>query len=319
MSARATLVLAAVLWSLGSFFTRILTLPLGLGLDQPTLTPLQLAFFRNLFAGVALIPLLRPRDLRFDSRMFGMVVSFGLMSGLYMSALSLGQAANAILLQNSAPFWVYLIGVGLLGTPPDRRSWRAILVGTAGTVLIVAGNTASGEAASVLVLLMGLGSGITYAAVVLFLTALRKESSAWLVVLNLFGSAAVVGVFGATRTASAVEWLTAPSPSQVAVLATFGAVQMAIPYWLFARGLRSVSPQEAGIITLLEPVLNPIWAFLIDPGRERPTVWTLSGGLLLLGALGWRYLPVRPSRKICVPSEPVGQHERPPKSNTPPP
>lgn len=295
MPARATLVLAAVLWSFGSLFTRLLTLPLGLGLDEPALTPLQLAFFRNLFAGVALLPLLRPRDLRLDSRMIGMVGCFGLMSGLYMSALSLGQAANAILLQNSAPFWVYLIGVGLLGATPDRRSLRAILVGTAGTVLIVAGNIASEENASVPVLLMGLGSGITYAGVVLFLNALRHESSAWLIVMNLLGSATVIGVFAATRNESATpaNWFTTPSAAQIAVLAGFGALQMAIPYWLFARGLRSVSPQEAGIITLLEPVLNPIWAFLIAPDQERPTVWTLIGGVVLLGALVWRYLPVR--------------------------
>jgi drug/metabolite transporter (DMT)-like permease len=68
---------------------------------------------------------------------------------------------------------------------------------------------------------------------------------------------------------------------------------MAAPYWLFARSLRSVTPQEAGIITLLEPVLNPIWAYLIAPDKETPTVWTVAGGMLLLGALGWRYLPVR--------------------------
>ena len=54
MPTRALLALAAVLWSLGSLFTRLLTVPLGLGLDEPTLTPLQLAFFRNLFAADAI-------------------------------------------------------------------------------------------------------------------------------------------------------------------------------------------------------------------------------------------------------------------------
>jgi drug/metabolite transporter (DMT)-like permease len=291
------LVLAAVLWSLGSLFTRVLTYPTGLGLDLPALTPLHLAFYRGAFAGLALIPLLRARDVRFRPVMLGMVGCFGLMSGLYMSALSLGQAANAILLQNSAPFWVYLIGVYILGDAPDRRSLRAILVGTAGTVLIVAGNMAGASSAvdesSVLVLLMGLGSGITYAGVVLFLTALRRESSAWLIVLNLLGSATLIGAFVVVRGGwtAAQDWFATPSAAQLGVLSVFGVLQMAIPYWLFARGLRSVSPQEAGIITLLEPVLNPIWAYLIAPDQERPTVWTLVGGLVLLGALAWRYLP----------------------------
>ncbi|HET6573615.1 MAG TPA: DMT family transporter [Fimbriiglobus sp.] len=298
--ARAALALAAVLWSTGSLFMRLLREPMGLGLDRPALDPLQIAFFRGLFAGVVLVPLVRPRDVRLRPAMVGMVGCFGLMSGLYLSALGLGQAANAILLQYSAPFWVYLIGVYLLGDPADRRNWRAILLGLCGTMLIVAGNWSPGDAAhgdtsQSLVLLMGLGSGLTYAWVVLFLRGLRAESSAWLMVLNLFGSSALIGGFIVAREEWDVAqgWFTAPSAAQLAVLFVFGAVQMAAPYWLFARSLRSVSPQEAGIITLLEPVLNPVWAYLIAPDKETPTAWTVAGGLLLLGALAWRYLPVR--------------------------
>ena len=73
----------------------------------------------------------------------------------------------------------------------------------------------------------------------------------------------------------------------------FGSVQMGLPYFLFARGLRSVSPQEAGAITLLEPVLNPLWAYLISPETDTPTVFTAVGGILILGALGYRYMPRR--------------------------
>jgi len=296
--ARAFLVLAAVLWSTGSLFMRLLREPTSLGIDQPALDPLQIAFFRGLFAGVVLIPLVRKRDVRFRPAMLGMVACFGVMSGLYLSALGLGQAANAILLQNSAPVWVYLIGVYLLGDPVDRRIWRAILLGLCGTVLIVAGNwspsdAAHGGASQSLVLLMGLGSGLTYAGVVLFLRGLRAESSAWLMVLNLFGSAAIIGGFVVVRdgATAARDWFTAPSAAQIAMLCVFGAFQMATPYWLFARSLRSVSPQEAGIITLMEPVLNPVWAYMIAPDKETPTAWTVAGGLLLLLALGWRYLP----------------------------
>jgi DME family drug/metabolite transporter len=300
--ARAALVFAAVLWSTGSLFMRVLREPTGLGLDRPDLDPLQIAFFRGLFAGLALVPLVRRQHVRFRSAMLGMVACFGAMSGLYLSALGLGQAANAILLQNSAPFWVYLIGVYLLGDPADRRSWRAILLGLGGTVAIVAGNWSAGGAtyggvSQALVLLMGLGSGLTYAGVVLFLRGLRAESSAWLMVLNLLGSAAILGGFVAIYKGwdAVLAWFTAPSAAQFLVLAVFGAVQMAAPYWLFARGLRSVSPQEAGVITLLEPVLNPVWAYLIAPDKEAPTAWTLAGGLLLLGALIWRYFPFRRS------------------------
>jgi drug/metabolite transporter (DMT)-like permease len=147
----------------------------------------------------------------------------------------------------------------------------------------------------VAVLLMAVGSGVTYAAVILFLRGLRHESSTWLTVMNLLGSAAVLGGFVAVSQGPGAfaDWVTAPSPTQLGVLVLFGAVQMATPYWLFTRGLRTVSSQEAGVITLLEPVLNPVWAYLIAPDKDTPTVWTCAGGALLLGALGWRYFPRR--------------------------
>lgn len=298
--ARLYVVIAAVLWSTSSVFTRVLAEPTPLGLDEPRLDPLQMAFFRGLFAGLVLVPLLRPAQVRVRPVMVGMVACFGTMSGLYLSALSLGPAANAILLQNTAPFWVYLIGVYLLGDPPDRRSWRAILLGVAGAGVIVAGNWPRGlppaeQSAQVQILLMATGSGVTYAGVILFLRWLRAESSVWLSVLNLLGSAGVIGLYVlATRGPDgAGEWLTQPTAAQLGFVAVFGAVQMAVPYLLFSYGLRTISPQEAGIITLLEPVLNPIWAYLITPEKETPTVWTWVGGAVLLGALVWRYAPRR--------------------------
>ena len=81
---------------------------------------------------------------------------------------------------------------------------------------------------------------------------------------------------------------------QVAILLfLFGSVQMGLPYFLFARGLRTVSPQEAGAITLLEPLLNPLWAYLISPETDTPPPTTWVGGVLILGALAYRYLPGR--------------------------
>lgn len=308
-AARLALAASAVLWSLSSGFVRLLKVPTALGLDDPPLSPLQVAVFRGLFAGLVLVPFLRRRDVRVRPRMLAMVGCFGLMSGLYLSALSLGPAANAILLQNTAPFWVYLIGVYLLGGPPDRRSWRAILLAMAGAVVMVAGNWPRGlppeqSAARAQILLMACGSGVTYAGVILFLRSLRDESSAWLTVWNLIGSAGLLLAFVAVVNgpAATVEFLATPTVRQLAFLAVFGAVQMALPYLLFARGLRTVGPQEAGLITLLEPVLNPVWAFLLSPETDTPTPWTVAGGAVLLAALGWRYRPR--SRNGSTPAAP---------------
>jgi drug/metabolite transporter, DME family len=278
----------------------VLDTPTSYGLHEPELKPIQMTFWRGIFAGLALIPLVRRRDLRFRPPMLGMVVCFAVMSGLYMSAMGLGKASNAILLQNTAPVWVYLIGVYLLGHAADSRALRSTLLAMVGAGIIVAGNwpvdlPPEEQSSQITILLMAAGSGVMYAGVVLFLGHLKAESPAFLMVLNLIGSAVCLGAFVLMNSGwgSFVEWVSAPSVGQLAFLAVYGAVQMALPYWLFARGLKAVSAQEAAVITLLEPVLNPVWAYLIAPDKEVPTRWTLIGGAVLLAALAWRYMPTR--------------------------
>ena len=296
--ARACLVLAAVLWSLGSAFMRILREPLGLGLESPAISPLQIAFYRGLFGGLVIFALVRRSQMTLRPAMVGMVIAFATMSALYLSALGLGAAANAIFLQNTAPVWVYLFAVLFMGETPDRRGIQVVLLAALGAIVIVSGGwprdqSPGDEGQAVIVLFMGLGSGMVYAIVVLFLRVLREHATAWLVALNLLGTAVSLAFFVliVDGPSGFVRWVAAPSARQLLVLGAFGTVQMALPYWLFARGLRTVRPQEAAIITLLEPLLNPIWAYLLTPDKDTPTTPMLVGGCLILLALLWRYLP----------------------------
>ena len=61
-------------------------------------------------------------------------------------------------------------------------------------------------------------------------------------------------------------------------------MQIGIAYTLFtvamARGVRSL---DAGIVGYIEPVLNPVWVFLVL--GERPTQWALLGGAIIVVAV----------------------------------
>ena len=284
---RWCILIAAVLWSLSGAFTKALTTPTFLGVNEPTLepfvlagkdVPMQIAFYRAFFAGLVLVPTLRRGDLQIRPLMFVMVLCFGLMNATFISAQSLGTSANAILLQNSAPMWMYLVSIYWLGEKADRRSTICLLLGMLGIGLIIAGGWTDGE---LLVVGIGLLSGFTYAGVILGLRILRDMSSSWLTVWNhLLGSLILLPF---------VLMLHPPTWQQFVVLFLFGAIQLGLPYWLMARGLRSVSATEAGAITLLEPILTPIWAWLISGETIGP--WTFAGGAVILGALAYRYLP----------------------------
>jgi len=79
-----------------------------------------------------------------------------------------------------------------------------------------------------------------------------------------------------------------PSLGQLAVLAAFGVFQMAIPYVLVTRALRSVSSQEAIALYLVEPVLTPVWVYLA--WGKVPARWTIAGAGLILAGLILRYV-----------------------------
>ncbi len=76
------------------------------------------------------------------------------------------------------------------------------------------------------------------------------------------------------------------SPGQASALAIMGVVQLGIPYFLFSKGLETVSLQEASLIVLIEPVLNPVWVALVV--GEVPSLATLAGGGIILSSLGVR-------------------------------
>ena len=71
------------------------------------------------------------------------------------------------------------------------------------------------------------------------------------------------------------DWLT---------VSYLGVVQIGVAYTLFtaamARGVRSL---DAGIVGYIEPVLNPIWVFVIL--GEQPSQWALVGGAIIVVAV----------------------------------
>ncbi|HEX7228105.1 MAG TPA: EamA family transporter, partial [Candidatus Binatia bacterium] len=78
------------------------------------------------------------------------------------------------------------------------------------------------------------------------------------------------------------------SSEQLLIVAIMGVVQLGLPYFLFSRGLATIPLQEAALIALVEPVLNPVWVALIV--GEIPSFATLIGGAMILTALAVRYL-----------------------------
>ncbi|GAC1606349.1 MAG: hypothetical protein NVS4B10_20460 [Myxococcales bacterium] len=84
------------------------------------------------------------------------------------------------------------------------------------------------------------------------------------------------------------------TPLGAVSLLYLGIVQLGVAYLLFAKGLKRVPASEASLVSMLEPVFNPLWVFLGT--GERPGPWALLGGAVVIGAVVARTLWREPSR-----------------------
>ena len=273
---RLLIVLAAVLWSSSGVFVK--SPPLE-ALPRDSAGP-TIAFYRAVVATLVLLPFFRPSRLRWHPALPVLVLCFAAMNILFISSMTLTTAANTILLQYSAPIWMFIASVTLLREKVDRRNVAGLVLGMVGVIVILQSFLGGAEALGVC---LGVGAGVAYAGVVVCLRVLRDHDPIVLTTLNFAVSAAVL-----------IPWVVVsgavPDAPQAGVITAFGIIQVAAAYLVFTRGMQTVTPQEAGVITLLEPVLNPLWVLLL--WHEPVAGATVVGGLFILSGLGVRYLPI---------------------------
>lgn len=270
---------ASVLWSTSGFFAKA---PYFAGWPGPLL-----AFWRAVFASLVLIPMVRRPT--WSWKLLPMAACFALMNYTYLTAMAKGSAANAIWLQNTAPVWVMLVGVLVFGEKARKLDWVLVLLCIVGVGFILYFES---RGAGLEAVLWGLASGLFYSGIVLSLRRLRAFDSAFLVAVNHVVTALALSwnVVGAEYQPHGIQWV---------LLAAFGMVQMGLPYVLFARGLRTLPGHQAAGLSLLEPLLVPVWVFLA--WGQSPAWWTFVGGGFILAGLALRYLgALWPSRRSAT-------------------
>jgi len=263
---RAVLMLlaTAILWSLG-----------GLLIKWVDWNPVAIAGMRSLI-GAAVIALIFRKELRFTGsfEQIGAAVAYAGTVVLFVVANKLTTAANAILLQYTAPVYVALFGPWFLGERARGKDWLSLAVILLGMLLFfgdelsLEGYLGNGVA---------LASGFCFAWLTLFLRRHRDESAISALVLgNLL--AGLIGLpFMFQSMPDATSWIG---------LLLLGVVQLGLPYVMYALALRHVRAIEGILIPMIEPVLNPLWVFLLL--GETPGPLALLGGAIILGAVIFR-------------------------------
>ena len=264
--ARLSLLLAAVLWSLAGIFIKFLSLP-----------PLTIVFYRSLSASLFFAFFVRRSIAAPRVALLVSALAYTAAISAFVSANKITTAANAIALQYTAPMFVFMIVHYLFGEKITGASWIALVLGMLGIAVICAGSAGQPDAAGVMVALL---SGLLFSIYMVSLRFLKEFNPGTLTFLNnLVCCLILLPLVGSELSLTLKEgW----------IVAVMGVVQLGIPYWLFSKGLEQISVQEASLIVLIEPVLNPLWVGLIV--GELPSRATLIGGLCIVGSLAFRYL-----------------------------
>jgi len=268
-TARFRLLAAAVLFSTA-----------GACIKATTLTSWQVASFRAGVAALTLFVALRPPWSGWSRRTLLVGFLYAIQMMLFVLSNKLTTAANSIFLQSTAPLYIMLLGPWLLREPIRGRDLALMSGLAAGLVLFFIGSEHSSASAPDPAAGNALAAinGVTWALTVLGLRwVATRDHAAGAVAATLIGGnllACLLGLPAAlpVRAASAADW---------ALIGYLGVFQVSVAYLLVTDAVRHLTAFETSLLLLLEPVLNPIWAWIVH--GERPGPWSLAGGAVILG------------------------------------
>lgn len=205
----------------------------------------------------------------------GAAVAYAACTVLFTLANKMTTAANAILLQYTAPIWVALLGAWLLGERATRADWLTIVVALGGLALFFYEGLQLQNLAGITVALL---SGVGFAVMTVLMRKQKDTSAVESIILgNLIGFAIGLPALLSAPALPASGWI---------ALALLGVVQLGVAYLLYSYAIRHVTALEAVLIPVLEPILNPIWVLLAV--GEKLSIYTLAGGAIVLGAVTLR-------------------------------
>lgn len=258
------LFLTALLWSAGGVLIKLVDWH-----------PMAIAGGRSFIAALIIWVAFRKESLSYSKpQWIGAIAYCGCVS-CFVMATKMTTAANAILLQYTAPVFVALLGTWFLNEKATRRDWLTIFTVLGGMIFFFIDKVSTG---SMLGNIIAVLSGISFA---LFIVCMRMQKDA-----SPYGSVLIGNIL--TFVISLFFWsdISFDQTSLLGIL-SLGIFQLGMAYVLYSYAIRHVPALKATLITSVEPILNPLWVFLLI--GEQPGFYAMIGGFIVLAAITIRY------------------------------
>ena len=280
--AMGLMAICAILWSIGGIFIKLISW-----------NPFVIAGFRSLFAVAVIGIFMAMTGRKFKINKHSIIIGLGLAGCLltYVIANKLTTAANAIVLQYTAPIFIVILSAVLFKKKMHRSEITVVSVTTAGIAMFFFDQLSPG---SFLGNIIAIFSGVFMAIMFVFSGQSADDDSTRMSGLLLAHIiAAIIGI-------SSLFFVEVhPTSMEIVYIAILGIFQVGIPYALYSVASKNCSPLACSLIGTLEPLLNPVWVFLFV--GEAPGVFALIGAVIVIGAITtWLMMQSRNAKSQIV-------------------
>jgi drug/metabolite transporter (DMT)-like permease len=240
----------------------------------------EIASFRAGIAGLTVLALVPAARHGLSPRAAVVAVPYTVTALLFVLSNKMTTAASTIFLQATSPLYIALLGPLLLHEKARRRDLVYMAALAAGLVLVFLGlpPPARTSPRPLLGNVLAVACGFSVAVMMMGLRWLAREGNE--------SAAPAAVVLGNLLTFAVALPLALPvggaRPGDWVILAFLGTIQIGAAYALMVAGLRHVPVLEATLLMFIEPVLSPVWAWLVH--GEHPGPWVVAGGVVILGA-----------------------------------
>lgn len=270
------LIITATLWSLGGLLIKLINW-----------NPLAIAGTRSIISAIVIWVYLKKPRITWSKPQLGATLAYVATVIFFVTATKMTTAANAILLQFTAPIYVTLLSPWLLKEKTRLIDWLTVLTVLGGMALFFFDNL---SLHNILGNLIAAASGISFAFFTLFMRMQKNGSPLESVFLGNIITSIICLPF---------MFQTGPGTTGWIFLTILGVLQLSIPYILYSKAIKHVSAIDAILIPVIEPLLNPVWVFLFL--GETPGSWALIGGVIVLAAITVRsLLPILKCKKTVI-------------------
>ena len=258
------MLLCASLWSIAGIFIKLIPWQ-----------PFAISGLRSLIAGLTILVYIRINKYRIiiNKHTVGAGLAMGLLYTAFVLANKLTTAANAIVLQYTAPLFIVLISAVVYHTKIKRNDMLAVLGTFVGIALFFFDQMDSGKLLGNFVAIF---AGVMMALMFMIVGASEGEEKFSGI---LFGQCTAFLIGLPVIISSKPEISALP----VLYIVILGVLQLGVPYILFARASQHCPPLACSLLGAMEPLLNPVWVLIFD--GEKPGFYALIGAIIVIASV----------------------------------